>query len=89
MSPVGGQEEVMKQIDVIAAVLVVVGALNWGLVAAARFDLVAALFGMNFGEVTGLTTVVYGLVGVAGLYQALSFNRVRTRWARPASAHAR
>lgn len=79
----------MKQIDAIAAVLVVVGALNWGLVAVARFDLVAALFGMNFGEVTALTTVIYGLVGVAGLYQALSFNRVRTRWAPPASAHAR
>ena len=37
----------MKQIDVIAAVLVVVGALNWGLVAVAHFDLVAALFGMS------------------------------------------
>jgi uncharacterized membrane protein YuzA (DUF378 family) len=82
-------EEVMKLIDVIAAVLVVVGALNWGLVAVARFDLVAALFGMSFGEVSPLTTVVYGLVGVAGLYQALSFNRVRSRWAQPASAHAR
>jgi len=39
----------MKQLDVIAAVLVVVGAVNWGLVAVARFDLVAALFGMQFG----------------------------------------
>ena len=79
----------MKQIDVIAAVLVVVGALNWGLVAVARFDLVAALFGMNFGEVSALTAVVYGLVGAAGLYQALFFNRVRSRWAQPASVHAR
>ena len=79
----------MKQINVIAAVLVVVGALNWGLIAIARFDLVAALFGMNFGEVSPLTTVVYGLVGLAGLYQALSFNRVLSRSAQPASAHAR
>ena len=79
----------MKQIDVIAAVLAVVGALNWGLVAVARFDLVAALFGMSFGEVSPLTAVVYGLVGLAGLYQALFFNRVRSRWAQPASAHAR
>jgi uncharacterized protein len=60
----------MKLIDVVAAVLVVVGALNWGLVAVARFDLVAALFGLSFGEVSALTSVVYGLVGVAGLYQA-------------------
>jgi uncharacterized membrane protein YuzA (DUF378 family) len=78
----------MKVIDVIAAVLVTVGALNWGLVAVARFDLVAALFGLSFGEVSGLTAVVYGLVGVAGLYQALAWRRVQSRWMRPASDHA-
>jgi len=79
----------MKQIDVIAAVLVVVGALNWGLVAVARFDLVAALFGMGYGEVSPLTAVVYGLVGVAGAYQALFFKGVQNRWAHPSSVHAR
>jgi uncharacterized membrane protein YuzA (DUF378 family) len=78
----------MKLIDVIAAVLVVVGALNWGLVAVARFDLVAALFGLSFGEVSGLTAVVYGLVGMAGLYQALFWKRVQSRWMQPASHHA-
>jgi uncharacterized membrane protein YuzA (DUF378 family) len=78
----------MKLIDVVAAVLVVVGALNWGLVAVARFDLVAALFGLSFGEVSGLTAVVYGLVGVAGLYQALFWRRVQSRWMQPASHHA-
>ena len=56
----------MQRIDVVAAVLVVVGALNWGLVAVARFDLVAALFGVRFGEVSGLTAVV-GLAGAAGV----------------------
>jgi uncharacterized membrane protein YuzA (DUF378 family) len=83
------EEQVMKQIDVIAAVLVVVGALNWGLVALARFDLVAALFGMSFGEVSPLTAVVYGLVGLAGAYQALFWKRVQSRWAHPAAQHAR
>jgi uncharacterized membrane protein YuzA (DUF378 family) len=78
----------MKLIDVVAAVLVVVGALNWGLVAVARFDLVAALFGLSFGEVSGLTAVVYGLVGVAGLYQALFWKRVQSRWIQPANHHA-
>jgi uncharacterized membrane protein YuzA (DUF378 family) len=78
----------MKLIDVVAAVLVVVGALNWGLVAIARFDLVAALFGLSFGEVSGLTAVVYGLVGMAGLYQALFWKRVQSRWMQPASHHA-
>ena len=79
----------MKLIDVVAAVLVVVGALNWGLVAVARFDLVAALFGLSFGEVSGLTAVVYGLVGVAGLYQTLFWKRVQSRWAAPAAQLAR
>ena len=79
----------MKQIDIAAAILVVVGALNWGLVAVARFDLVAALFGMRFGEVSALTVVVYGLVGLAGAYQGLFWKRVQTRWADPVSLHAR
>ena len=78
----------MKLIDVVAAVLVVVGALNWGLVAVARFDLVAALFGLSFGQVSGLTAVVYGLVGVAGVYQAFFWNRVQGRWMHPATHHA-
>ena len=65
----------MKQIDVVAAVLVVVGALNWGLVALARFDLVAALFGMQFGEVSALTAVIYGLVGLAGCIRRCSGTR--------------
>ena len=79
----------MKQIDIIAAVLVVVGALNWGLVSAARFDLVAALFGMQFGEVSAPSAVVYGLVGVAGLYQAVSWKRVQSRWTQSAAIATR
>lgn len=78
----------MKVIDVVAAVLVVVGALNWGLVAVARFDLVAALFGLSFGEVSALTAVVYGLVGAAGLYQAFAWKRVQGRLPQPASHRA-
>ncbi len=78
----------MKLIDVVAAALVIVGALNWGLVAAARFDLVASLFGLSFGEVSALTAAVYGLVGVAGLYQALFWKRVQGRWMQPAGHHA-
>jgi uncharacterized protein len=70
----------MKRLDVLAAVLVVVGALNWGLVAVARFDLVATLFGMRFGEVSPLSAVVYGLVGLAGLYQAMFWKGIQRRW---------
>jgi uncharacterized membrane protein YuzA (DUF378 family) len=70
----------MKQLDVVATGLVVVGALNWGLVGLARFDLVAALFGLQFGETSPLTSIVYALVGMAGLYQALAFKGMPRRW---------
>lgn len=70
----------MKGLDVLATVLVVVGALNWGLVGIAQFDLVAALFGMRFGETSALTSVVYGLVGLAGIYQAGAFKGMSRRW---------
>jgi uncharacterized membrane protein YuzA (DUF378 family) len=79
----------MKQLDIIAAVLVVIGALNWGLVSVARFDLVAALFGMRFGETSALSAAVYGLVGLAGLYQGLLWKRVQARWMQPAVPLAR
>ena len=79
----------MKQIDVISLVLVVVGALNWGLIAVARFDLVATLFGMQFGEVSAVSALVYGLVGLAGLYQAVSWKRVQSRWAQPVAISTR
>ena len=79
----------MKPIDIVAAVLVVVGALNWGLVGIAQFDLVAALFGKSFGETSALTGVIYGLVGLAGLYQAMFWKRVQGRWATPAAHHVR
>ena len=70
----------MKKLDVLAAVLVVVGALNWGLVAVAKFDLVATLFGMRFGQTSVLSSVIYGLVGLAGLYQAFSWKAIQRRW---------
>jgi len=70
----------MKRLDVVAAVLVVVGAINWGLVAVARFDLVATLFGLRFGEVNAASAIVYGLVGLAGAYQALLWKGIQRRW---------
>ena len=61
----------MKKLDILAAVLVVVGGLNWGLVAIANFDLVATLVGLDFGETNAASRVVYGLVGLAAVYQVV------------------
>lgn len=58
----------MKKLDVAAAGLLIVGGLNWGLVAIAKFDLVAWIFGKDFGATNAASRVVYGLVGVAAVY---------------------
>lgn len=70
----------MRKLDVLAAALVIIGALNWGLAGAFHLDLVATVFGMKFGETSALSTVVYSLVGVAGLYQALTWKSIQRRW---------
>ena len=60
----------MKTLDIVTRSLVIVGALNWGLVAIANFDLVATIVGLEFGEVNALSRMVYGLVGLSAVYQA-------------------
>jgi uncharacterized protein len=65
------EEILMRKLDIVAGVLVIVGALNWGLVAIAKFDLVAAIFGLDFGETNAATRIVYGLVGLSGLWLAV------------------
>ena len=58
----------MKALSSIAAALLVVGGLNWGLVAIAEFDLVAWITGQEFGQTNALSRIVYGLVGLAAVY---------------------
>ncbi|MFH1780936.1 MAG: DUF378 domain-containing protein [Candidatus Nealsonbacteria bacterium] len=53
----------MKVIGLTAFILVIIGALNWGLIGFFKFDLVATLF----GEMTTITRVIYGLVGLAAI----------------------
>jgi len=67
----------MKTLDTIATALVIVGAVNWGLVGLFHVDLVAAVFGMNFGDVSIASAAVYVLVGLAGLYRALAWGMGR------------
>ena len=57
----------MRMIKPLALLLTIVGALNWLLVGIARFDLVATLTGDSFGETNVISSVVYILVGVAGV----------------------
>ena len=60
----------MKNIKIIAIILVVIGGLNWGLVGLFNFDLVAAIF----GSMTVISRIVYTLVGLSAIYLLLIFN---------------
>jgi uncharacterized membrane protein YuzA (DUF378 family) len=66
----------MKKLDVIAAVLLVIGGLNWGVVGIAGSDMVGALF----GTLSPASRAVYLLVGLAALYQAVQWKAIQHRW---------
>jgi uncharacterized membrane protein YuzA (DUF378 family) len=70
----------MKKLDVLTAALLVIGGINWGLVAIAQFDLVAWIVGLDFGETNAASRIVYGLVGVAAIYQIAQQRAIRERW---------
>lgn len=55
----------MKSFDWIALTLIIVGALNWGLIGFFQFDLVSTIFG---GSLSWISRIIFALVGLAGLY---------------------
>ncbi len=59
-----GKDMKMKELDWVAYILIVVGALNWGLIGAFRLDIVQMILGSS----PTLVQLVYILVGLAGLY---------------------
>lgn len=62
----------MRLLNPIALMLVIVGALNWGLVGLFEFDLVAEVTGDTFGTTNPVSRIIYVLVGAAGVYLALT-----------------
>jgi uncharacterized protein len=60
----------MSKTRLLTLALPLIGGVNWGLVAAARFDLVAKLTGNRFGETNAASRAVYGAVGVASVVAA-------------------
>lgn len=66
----------MRPIDVLVAILLVVGGLNWGLVGLLNFDLVATIFGAG----SMLARIVYGLVGLSAVYQIVTIRAIQRRW---------
>lgn len=60
-------------IDFILLAIIIIGAINWGLIGLFRFDLIAFLF----GTMSWLTRVVYVLVGISGIYMLSMFARIK------------
>lgn len=54
----------MRVIDTIALILIIIGAINWGLVGIFNFNLVEAIF----GGLSVITRIIYTLVGISGLW---------------------
>ena len=54
----------MKVIDTIALVLIIIGAINWGLIGLFKFNLVDAIF----GTMSVISRIIYTLVGISGLW---------------------
>lgn len=61
----------MKALDITALILVIIGAINWGLIGFFQFDLVASIF----GDMTMFSRVIYSLVGIGGLYSLTFFSK--------------
>lgn len=65
----------MKYLDIVAAILLVIGGLNWGLVGLFDFNLVTFLF-----SGLGIEKIVYIIVGLAALWQAIGLRNIQKRW---------
>lgn len=64
----------MKALGILTAALIVIGGLNWGLVGFLKFDLVATVF----GDMSALARLVYVLVGLSAIYQAINLKSLAT-----------
>lgn len=65
----------MKNVDMIATILVIVGAFNWGLIGLFDFDLIDYVFGR-----TWLDRLIYVLMGFAAIYKVVNWETLKTRW---------
>lgn len=61
-----------KPIDYVALTIVIIGAVNWGLIGFLNFNLVSFLFGNTI-----ITRIIYSLVGLCGIYLVSAFGRIR------------
>ena len=64
----------MKTLDYTVLTIILIGAINWGLIGFFDFDLVSSIF----GQMSMLTRIIYGLVGIGGLYAISYYGRMKS-----------
>lgn len=65
----------MKFLDVLCAILLIIGGINWGIIGVANFNIVQFLFSGIY-----IDRVIYVLVGLAAIYQIFSIKGIQSRW---------
>ena len=61
-------------LDIVALILIIIGAINWGLIGFFRFDLIASLF----GPLSAVSRIISAIVGIAGIYSLILFWKLKT-----------
>ena len=61
-------------LDIVALILIIIGAINWGLIGFFRFDLIASLF----GQLSAISRIIYAIVSIAGIYSLILFWKLKT-----------
>ena len=61
-------------LDVVSIILIIIGAVNWGLIGFFNLDVVSAIF----GNMSMITRIIFAVVGIAGIYSLVLFWKLKT-----------
>lgn len=71
------RRSIIRGVDWLAGALLLVGALNWGLIAFTSVDVLAGIGGLSFGETNVVNRFLYALIGLSGLWSILRLVQTR------------
>ncbi|MEI3266512.1 DUF378 domain-containing protein [Frisingicoccus sp.] len=60
-------------LDIVCLILIIIGAINWGLIGFFNFDLVSVIF----GNMSMITRIIFAVVGIAGIYSLVLFWKLK------------
>jgi len=66
---------VMKKLDILSAIFLLIGGINWGLVGLFDFDLIQYVFAK-----TWIDRVIYIVIGFSALYRIINWQSIKGRW---------